>query len=156
MFEYDGGMTARHVPIRPIPDPAVALRFRAMSMHPTLRYDDPRAAIAHLTGTLGLRELTVATDDSGAVVHAELAWDDGSDTDVVLLGPRARPADPFDTGRAVLYLTTDDPDTLHAKAIAAGATVVMGLTDQPYGSREFALSDPEGNIWSVGTYRPGS
>jgi uncharacterized glyoxalase superfamily protein PhnB len=123
-----------------------------MSLHPTLRYDDPRAAIAFLTGTLGLREIAVATDPSGAVVHAELGWDD----DVVLLGPRSGPDDPFDSGRAVLYLTTDDPDTLHDKAAAAGATILMGPTEQPYGSREFALTDPEGNVWSVGTYRPGS
>lgn len=127
-----------------------------MSLHPTLRYDDPRAAIAFLTGTLGLREVAVATDPSGAVVHAELGWDDRDGTGVVLLGPRSGPDDPFDTGRSVLYLTSEDPDTLHDKVVAAGATIVMGVTDQPYGSREFALTDPEGNVWSVGTYRPGS
>ncbi len=127
-----------------------------MSLHPTLRYDDPRAAIAFLTDTLGLREVTVATDDSGAVVHAEVAWDDGDDTGVVVVAPRSGPDDPFDTGRAVLYLTTGDPDTVHDKAVAAGATITMGVTEQPYGSREFALTDPEGNVWCVGTYRPGS
>ena len=123
-----------------------------MSLHPTLRYDDARAAIAFLTGTLGLREISVASDGSGAVVHAELGWEDG----IVLIGPRSGPDDPFSTGRAVLYLTTDEPDTLHDKAAAAGATITMGLTDQPYGSREFAVADPEGNVWCVGTYRPGS
>jgi uncharacterized glyoxalase superfamily protein PhnB len=30
----------------------------------------------------------------------------------------------------------------------------MGLTDQPYGSREYAAHDPEGNAWYFGTYRP--
>ena len=30
----------------------------------------------------------------------------------------------------------------------------MELVDQPYGSREYAVTDPEGNVWSVGTYRP--
>ena len=30
----------------------------------------------------------------------------------------------------------------------------MGLTDQDYGSREFAARDPHGNVWSFGTYRP--
>ncbi len=123
-----------------------------MSLHPTLRYDDPRAAIAFLTGTLGLREVSVATDGSGAVVHAELGWEDG----IVLLGPRSGPDDPSGTGRAVLYLTSDDPDTVHDKAVTAGAAITMELTEQPYGSREFALTDPEGNAWCVGTYRPGS
>jgi uncharacterized glyoxalase superfamily protein PhnB len=31
---------------------------------------------------------------------------------------------------------------------------VQELVDQPYGSREYAVRDPEGNIWSVGSYRP--
>ena len=31
----------------------------------------------------------------------------------------------------------------------------MELTDQEYGSREFAARDLEGNVWCFGTYRPG-
>jgi uncharacterized glyoxalase superfamily protein PhnB len=31
----------------------------------------------------------------------------------------------------------------------------MGLTDQEYGSRDYAARDPEGNVWCFGTYRPG-
>ena len=38
--------------------------------------------------------------------------------------------------------------------VAAGAAIVMELTDQPYGSREFAAEDTEGNVWSFGTYDP--
>ncbi|MET0190135.1 MAG: VOC family protein [Pseudonocardia sediminis] len=125
-----------------------------MSIHPTLRYDDPRAAITYLTGTLGFRELHVYTDDDGGVAHAELAWDDGDDTGIVMLGGRSDPPGPFDTGKAVIYLTVSDPDALHDKAVAAGANVVMELTDQDYGSREFAVADPEDNRWSFGTYRP--
>lgn len=125
-----------------------------MSIHPTFRYDDPRAAIAFLTGTLGFRELHVYTDDSDTVMHAELAWDDGQGSGIVLLGQRSDPPGEFDTGRAVTYLTTDDPDARYDKAVAAGATVVQELVDQDYGSREFAVADPEGNRWCVGTYRP--
>lgn len=50
-----------------------------------------------------------------------------------------------------------DHMTIHATLRyddADGAPVVMELTDQPYGSREYAVTDPEGNVWSVGTYRP--
>ena len=126
-----------------------------MSIHTTLRYDDPRAAIDFLTAALGFRELHAYTDDTGTIVHAELAWDDGDDTAVLALGAR-KAGDPFDTGRAVLYLTCDDPDALHDRAVAAGARVVMGLTDQDYGSREFAVTDQEGNVWSLGTYRMGA
>jgi uncharacterized glyoxalase superfamily protein PhnB len=120
-----------------------------MSIYPTLRYTDPAAAIRFLTGAFGLVEQFVSKDDTGGVAHAELSFGGGA----VLLGAR-RGDDPFDTGRAVLYLVVDDPDAHHARAVAAGAEVVMPLTDQPYGSREYAALDPEGNIWSFGTYRP--
>lgn len=73
----------------------------------------------------------------------------------MLLGPR-REGDRFATGRAVIYVVVDDPDAHHARAVAAGAEVVMDLVDQDYGSREYAAVDDEGNVWSFGTYRPGT
>ncbi len=121
-----------------------------MSIYPTLRYTDAKAAIAFLTSSFGLIEENVSTADDGSIGHAELSWDGG----VVMLGPRAGASDPFDTGRAVLYLAVDDVDAHHDRAVAAGAEIIYELTDQPYGSREYAARDPEGNIWSFGTYRP--
>lgn len=38
--------------------------------------------------------------------------------------------------------------------MAAGAQIVRPLTDEAYGSREYSARDPEGNLWSFGTYRP--
>jgi uncharacterized glyoxalase superfamily protein PhnB len=49
-------------------------------------------------------------------------------------------------------VVTDEPDALFARAEAAGARVVRGLTDEDYGSRGFTLRDPEGVYWSFGTY----
>jgi uncharacterized glyoxalase superfamily protein PhnB len=37
--------------------------------------------------------------------------------------------------------------------VAAGAEVLQPLHDTDYGSRDFAVRDPEGNRWSFGTYR---
>jgi uncharacterized glyoxalase superfamily protein PhnB len=56
----------------------------------------------------------------------------------------------YDDAHAAL----DDPDALHAMAKRAGAEIVMDPADQDYGSRDFAARDPEGNIWSFGTYQP--
>lgn len=53
-------------------------------------------------------------------------------------------------------MVVDGPDALHDRAVAAGAETVMGLVDQPYGSREFAARDGHGNVWSFGTYRPAA
>jgi uncharacterized glyoxalase superfamily protein PhnB len=119
-----------------------------MNIHPTLRYTDAPAAIDFLTEAFGLVAGPITTSDDGSVQHAVLSWGEGA----VLVSSRSD--DAFDTGRAVLYLTTADPDGLHERAAAAGAPITYGLTDQPYGSREFGASDPEGNVWCFGTYTP--
>jgi uncharacterized glyoxalase superfamily protein PhnB len=109
--------------------------------------------MAFLTGALGFAEQAVHTADDGTVAHAELSFGDG----VVMLGTRTDPPGPFDTGRAVIYLALGSPaevDAHHHRAVAAGARVVQELVDQPYGSREYAVADPEDNIWSIGSYRP--
>jgi hypothetical protein len=41
-----------------------------------------------------------------------------------------------------------------ARAEAAGAKILMGLTDTDYGSRDFICRDPEGYVWCFGTYWP--
>ena len=45
------------------------------------------------------------------------------------------------------------PDALYERVTAAGADIIRKPGDTDYGSREFALRDPEGNLWSFGTYR---
>jgi len=53
-----------------------------------------------------------------------------------------------------IYVVVDDPDAHYDHARAAGAQIVHDLADQPYGSREYSARDPEGNLWSFGTYDP--
>lgn len=36
------------------------------------------------------------------------------------------------------------------------AQAVRPLVDQDYGSREYSARDPEGNLWSFGTYNPAA
>jgi uncharacterized glyoxalase superfamily protein PhnB len=116
---------------------------------PTIRYQDAKGAIDFLERAFGLERREVMENEDGTVGHAELTLGHG----MVMLGSR-KPGDRFDTGRAVIYGIVDDPDAHHDRAKAAGATIVMELTDQPYGSREYAAEDPEGNVWSFGTYDP--
>jgi len=47
-------------------------------------------------------------------------------------------------------LIVDDPDAVAAKAIAAGATEVFPVGDQPYGLRQGRVADPEGHHWLIG------
>ena len=123
------------------------------SVYPVVRYTDAPAAIEFLTKAFQLERVTVHEGPDGTIAHAQLAWRTG----VIMLGSRSAEGDsPFDTGRTVLYLAVDDPDAHHDHAVAAGAEVIMELVDQPYGSREYAARDLEGNVWSFGTYRPAA
>jgi uncharacterized glyoxalase superfamily protein PhnB len=121
---------------------------------PALRYQDAPAAIEWLTGVLGMREQFVVRDDDGRIAHAELGWGDGA----VMLGQHTGGADggpPVSAGGGQVYLAATEPDVRAAfdRVVAAGATVTQPLTQQEYGLG-FTVSDPEGNSWSVGTYRP--
>jgi uncharacterized glyoxalase superfamily protein PhnB len=59
-------------------------------------------------------------------------------------------------GHTSVYVVVEDPDRHHDRAREAGARIERELTDQDYGSREYTARDPEGNLWSFGTYRPGA
>ena len=83
-------------------------------------------------------------------MHATLGRANG----VVMLSEARGGDNPFDLRPICLYLVVDDPDAHYEHAKAAGAEMVMDITDQPYGSREYAARDPEGNVWCFGTYQP--
>lgn len=122
------------------------------TFYPGLIYADPRAAIDFLGRAFGVTEHALHWGDDGALRHGELALG-GS---IVMVGsPRD---DEFATsGTVLLYVALDAPaeiDALHERAAAAGAEILRAPADTDYGSRDFAAKDPEGNIWSFGTYRP--
>jgi uncharacterized glyoxalase superfamily protein PhnB len=120
---------------------------------PCLNYDDAHAAITFLVAAFGFDQAAIHDDEQGRVAHAELRWPEGG---AIMLGDAGRPDSEFasmPTGCASLYVVTDQPDAVYARARSAGAQVVRELRDEDYGSRGFSVRDPEGNIWSFGTYR---
>jgi PhnB protein len=46
-------------------------------------------------------------------------------------------------------LHVDDPDAAAARAIAAGATEMFPVADQPYGLRQGRVVDPFGHHWLI-------
>lgn len=135
-----------------------ATHAEAPRLYPTLRCRDADAMIAWLTDILGFTERVAYRDEAGIIHHAELAFGPS----LLMLGQERDDAYGALTGdRAgqrtdALYVAVDDPDALHALVVASGATIEMPLRDTVYGSRDFACRDPEGNLWSFGTYRPGT
>jgi uncharacterized glyoxalase superfamily protein PhnB len=122
----------------------------AQNVFPALRYRDARAAIEFMKSVAGFEELSVMENEDGTIAHAELAFEGG----VVMLGTKRDDDTRFPGGPITIYVALDDVDAHHGRAVAAGAEVVMELTDQDYGSREYAIRDPDGNVWTFGTYRP--
>ena len=124
------------------------------TIYPVLKYHDAPAAIEFLERAFGFERRQVHEGDGGAIVHAELSFGDQvlglSSTGV------GNPIFEQGAGRTTVYVAVDEVDPLHDRAQAAGAEIVMAPEDQEYGSRDFAARDPEGNIWSFGTYRLGS
>jgi uncharacterized glyoxalase superfamily protein PhnB len=128
------------------------------NIFPALRYRDADAAIAWLGKAFGFEEKVVYRGEDGVVQHAEMTLGNG----MVMFGQHredgwfgGKTPDPL-TSTVGIYVVVPDPDAVHAKAAAAGATIVRELTEQDYGSREFSVRDLEGNLWSFGTYTPYS
>ncbi|MFJ9828200.1 VOC family protein [Streptomyces sp. NPDC101160] len=122
---------------------------------PTLLYKDAKAAVARLTEAFGFTADAVFEDEDGRVMHAELSYGNGT----VMLGSKGT-GSAFDramsgAGPVGVYVRVADVDAHHARAVAAGAEIVMPPTDQDYGARDYMARDAEGNVWSFGTYAPG-
>lgn len=122
---------------------------------PVLTYRDAHAAVDFLCKAFGFEQAAMDTQegDPSVVEHAELSWPLGGG---VMLGTAGKDEGPFGQRRAgndAVYVVCDDPDSLFEQASQEGAEVVMGLRDEGYGSRGFTVRDPEGNLWSFGTYR---
>jgi uncharacterized glyoxalase superfamily protein PhnB len=105
---------------------------------PYLLYEDAPAAIEFLTRVFGFREVNRTTGVDGVVRNCELVGPAGGDVWLGQMQP---------SGTSVVYLYVDDVDVHHARARAAGASIVDEPADQPYGDRRYAAKDTQGHIW---------
>ena len=126
---------------------------------PCLRYRNAPAAIEWLCNTLGFETQLVVPDDEHGIAHAQLSFGNG----MVMLGSVAD----TDYGRLMkqpdqiggastqsCYLVVADADAVYQRVKAAGGDIVLDIKDEDYGGRGFTCRDPEGHVWSLGTYDP--
>ncbi|MCO5163840.1 MAG: VOC family protein [Mesorhizobium sp.] len=127
----------------------------APRLYPTFRYHDAPRMIDWLCEAFGFA-VDAKFMDGDKVGHAQLSF--GSSA--IMLGSvrddeyGRMVGKPGGNGGKAVYVAVDDCDAAYAKAKAAGATILDEPRDRDYGSREFICADPEGNVWSFGTYRP--
>lgn len=117
---------------------------------PTLQAHDALALIDFYVNTFGFLKTAVYADGD-QVAHAQLDWPEGGG---IMLGSYKADAEWCrEPGTFGAYVVTAEVDALYAKVQDAGATIRRQIADQDYGSREFSVEDPEGNLWSFGSYR---
>jgi len=117
-----------------------------------MRATDARALIKFLVEAFGFEE-TVVYGEGDRVDHAQLSWPLGGG---IMLGSADRGPDDkwsLPPGTFGAYVVADDIDALHDRAVKAGAEIIRAPHTTDYGSHDFAARDPEGNLWSFGTYR---
>jgi uncharacterized glyoxalase superfamily protein PhnB len=133
-------------------------RQTAVAIIPALQYEDARAAIEFLCGAFGFARKAVYEGEDGAIAHAELTLGNG----MVMLGSvnqspygkqLVRPRAAGGVTMSV-YAIVDDVDAHYARAKAAGATIMREPVTQDYGGRDYTAKDPEGHLWTFGTYDP--
>lgn len=123
---------------------------------PAVMASDAPAMIRFAVDVLGFTEqIVVPGDEQGVVVHSQLAWPEGGVVQIAT-GHRSD-GNPFSEqpiGSANVYVVTDDPQAVHDRCIAAGVEIVREMESPDYdpGGSGFGLRDPEGNLWSFGTY----
>ena len=125
---------------------------------PGMRYRDAPAAIEWLCRVLGFSKGLVVPGEGDIILHAQLTLGDG----MVMLGSERDDAQgalmsvpgPGGANTQSAYVVVDDPEAVHARAVAAGAEIVSPLDSPEYGGTFFACRDPEGHVWNVGSYDP--
>lgn len=126
---------------------------------PVMRYRNVAGAIAWLGRAFGFQEHHVVRCDDGSILYAVLSFANA----LIMLGPvRSTEFDglmkqPDEIGGAETqscYFVVDDAAAHCAAAKAAGAAIVLDVKEYDYGGQGYSCRDPEGHIWSFGTYNP--
>ncbi len=124
----------------------------APAIWPGVQAQDAPVLIDFLVGTVGFLR-TAVYEDGGRVAHAQLDWPEGGGIMLGSYDPARASGTCGTPGTTGAYIVTDEVDALYARLVAADVEITDEIEDKPYGSREFAIADPEGNRWSFGTYR---
>jgi uncharacterized glyoxalase superfamily protein PhnB len=122
------------------------------TLTPYLTVRDAIRAIQFYKDAFGAEEIGVMKGPDGKVMHAEIRIGDS----LVMLGdesPQFGALSPLSIGGSGmgLHVYVEDVDSAFDRAIRAGGTVEMPVTDMFWGDRYGKLTDPFGHKWSIAT-----
>jgi uncharacterized glyoxalase superfamily protein PhnB len=124
-----------------------------------VRYRNVAAASDWLCAAFGFEKHHIGTSEDGEILYAHLTL--GNDM-IMVRSVRDSHLDqlmkqPDEIGGAETrscYFVVDDADAHYRSAKAAGAGIVLDISDDDHGGRGYSCRDPEGHLWSFGTYDP--
>lgn len=126
---------------------------------PCMRYRDAPAAIEWLCDNFGFEPQLVVPNEDGSIAHAQLSFGNGMimlgsafDTEYGRLLKQPSEIGNFVTQSA--YLVVNNADLVYGRVLEGGGKILLDIKDEDYGGRGFTCRDPEGHIWSIGTYDP--
>jgi PhnB protein len=119
---------------------------------PRLFCRDPAAQVDFCTITFGGVEGVRRPGPDGKIVHALLTIGPA----MLMIesewpGMTSRAPLPDGSSPVVLYVYVEDVDETVERAVAAGARILMPLTNQVWGDRTAWIMDPSGHVWTVAT-----
>ena len=128
---------------------------RTQRVVPILVYANISAAHDFRVDVRGFTSGGIHRHDDGEVSHAEVSLD-GEAVWLHRVSPEygLRGVAELGSASGMLNVFVDDVDAHHARTAAAGGRILYPPIDQPYGQREYSVSDPEGRIWSFATQLP--
>ena len=122
------------------------------SLTPYLVCRDAEAAHAFYARAFGAQEMFRLPGKDGKLMHAAFTIN-GNPVMMNDEFPEHGVLSPLAIGgtAVTLHLMVADVDAAFARAVEAGATVVMPVADQFWGDRYGLLQDPFGHRWSIAT-----
>ena len=132
--------------VKPIPE-----GFHAVT--PYLVVDDADKAIAFYKNAFGATEVVRMPGPGGKVMHAEIQIGDSRimlSSEMSEMGAKSPKA--YGGSPASIHLYVKDADAAFKKAIAAGATEQLPVTEMFWGDRFGKVKDPFGYGWSIATH----
>lgn len=122
---------------------------RKTTLAPLLNVRDGARAVAFYKAAFGAEEIFVLDNEGGVVAHLSIEGADFWLADESLEHQNPSP-DAVGGCSARMVLTVEDPDSVFARAVAAGAQILWPVEDQSYHWRVGRVVDPFGHHWEIG------
>lgn len=126
---------------------------------PTMKYKNAQTAIKWLCNAFGFKKHLVVEGANNTIAHAQLTYGNS----MIMLSSEIEneygklvktPQSINGNNTQASYIIVEKINEHYKKAVAAGAKIIIENKDEEYGGRAYTCKDPEGYIWSFGSYNP--